>query len=87
MDDEPLVFEWPDTGRLEIHPAGKRVVVLRFSPSKAAILDGLRKAMPRTRLSYSPTGAVESTMPVTVISFKILAPAGTSFLAAGNDTL
>ena len=33
-----------------------------------------------TRLSYSPTGAVESTMPVTVISFKFLAP------AAGNDT-
>lgn len=44
MDDEPLVFEWPNTGRLEIHPAGKRAVVLRFSPSKEAILDGLRKA-------------------------------------------
>lgn len=43
-DEEPVVFDWPSTGRLEIHPAGKRAVTLRFTPSEAAIMDGLRKA-------------------------------------------
>lgn len=56
MNEEPLVFEWPDTGRLEIHPSGKRAVTLRFTPSEAAILDGLRKAGVEPRYGDFTTG-------------------------------
>lgn len=38
-----LRFSWPDTGELSVRIRGNESAALRFLPSKAAILEGLRK--------------------------------------------
>lgn len=38
-----LRFSWPDTGELSVRIRGNESAVLRFLPSEAAILEGLRK--------------------------------------------
>lgn len=98
MDDEPLAFEWPDTGRLEIHPAGKRAVILRFTPSEAAIMDGLRKTTveprygdfpdvhPHTHENEKEAFCVASDDPGTVLGFTITKPGGIITQERGFDT-
>lgn len=38
-----LRFSWPDTGELLVRIRGNESAALRFLPSEAAILEGLRK--------------------------------------------
>lgn len=38
-----LRFSWPDTGELLVRIQGNESAALRFLPSEAAILEGLRK--------------------------------------------
>lgn len=47
---DTLEYDWPETGRLEILMHGMHSASLRFTPSEAAIQEGLAKAAKR------PTG-------------------------------
>lgn len=41
---DTLEYNWPETGRLEILMHGTHSATLRFTPSEAAIQEGLAKA-------------------------------------------
>ena len=44
---DTLEYNWPETGRLEILMHGMHSATLRFTPSEAAIQEGLAKAAKR----------------------------------------
>ncbi len=44
MKEERLTYSWPETGELTVRICGNLSATLQFTPSPAAVVDGLRKA-------------------------------------------
>ena len=58
---DTLEYDWPETGRLEILMHGSHSATLRFTPSEAAIEEGLAKAAKRPARGGEPEASSNTT--------------------------